>query len=121
MSVQLSSTGIADDYYWGLRISLDNDYEIHLKRSTGLCLVNSISSFTESTGSKHGSLVELGHQGFLALMACYMFVTVREDVVGEDCVFKFCEGMYSEVWQGQPRMVVARYQANLYMISGVGR
>ena len=24
-----------DDYYWALSISPDNDYEIHLKRSTG--------------------------------------------------------------------------------------
>ena len=29
-----------DDYYWALSISPDNDYEIHLKRSTGSCFVN---------------------------------------------------------------------------------
>ena len=37
---------------------------------------------------KNGSLSELGHQGFLALLvvdlACYKFVTVREDAFGED-------------------------------------
>ena len=37
----LSSMGITeDDYYWALSISPDNDYEIHLKRSTGSCFVN---------------------------------------------------------------------------------
>ena len=38
LSIQeiLSSMGITeDDYYWALSISPDNDYEIHLKRSTG--------------------------------------------------------------------------------------
>ena len=44
LSIQeiLSSMGITeDDYYWALSISPDNDYEIHLKRSTGSCFVNS--------------------------------------------------------------------------------
>ena len=43
LSIQeiLSSMGITeDDYYWALSISPDNDYEIHLKRSTGSCFVN---------------------------------------------------------------------------------
>ena len=43
MSIQeiLSSMGITeDDYHWGLSISPDNDYEIHLKRSTGSSFVN---------------------------------------------------------------------------------
>ena len=32
-----------DDYYWVLSISLDNDHEIHLKRSTGSCFVNNFN------------------------------------------------------------------------------
>ena len=40
------------------------------------------------TIKKNVSLSELGHQGFLALLvvdlACYMFVTVKEDAFGED-------------------------------------
>ena len=43
LSIQeiLSSMGITeDDYYWALSISPDNDYEIHLKRSTDSCFVN---------------------------------------------------------------------------------
>ena len=43
LSIQeiLSNVGITeDDYYWALSISPDNDYEIHLKRSTGSCFVN---------------------------------------------------------------------------------
>ena len=37
----LSNMGITeDDCYWGLSIWPDNDYEIHLKRSTGSCFVN---------------------------------------------------------------------------------
>ena len=42
LSIQeiLSSMGITeDDYYWALSISPDNDYEIHLKKSTGLVFV----------------------------------------------------------------------------------
>ena len=36
----LSSMGITEgDYYWALSISPDNDYEIHLKKSTGLVFV----------------------------------------------------------------------------------
>ena len=38
----LSSMGITeDDSYWALSISPDNDYDIHLKTSTGSCIVNS--------------------------------------------------------------------------------
>ena len=42
LSIQeiLSSMGITDDYYWAFSILPDNDYEIHLKRSTGSCFVN---------------------------------------------------------------------------------
>ena len=43
LSIQeiLSSMGITeDDYYWALSISPDNDYDVHLKRSTDSCFVN---------------------------------------------------------------------------------
>ena len=48
-----------------------------------------------------------------------MFVIVGEDAFGEYYVLKFCEGTYSEVWQGKPRVVVASDQVNLYMITRV--
>ena len=51
---------------------------------------------------KNDSLVELGHQWFLAFLVedqvCYIFVIVREAVFGEDYVLEFCGGTYSEVW-----------------------
>ena len=36
-----------------------------------------------------------------------MFVTVSENAFGKDKVLEFCEGTYSEAWQGKKRVVVA--------------
>ena len=42
-----------------------------------------------------------------------MFVAVREAAFGEDYVLEFCGETYSEVWQGQPRVMAASGQTNL--------
>ena len=66
----------------------------------------------------------MGHLGVLALLvvdkACYMFVTVREDVFGEHYVLQFCGRAYSDVSQGKPKVVVESHETNLYVVSKLG-
>ena len=75
LSIQeiLSSMGITeDDYYWALSISPDNDYEIHLKRSTGLCFVNNYNPVLLNTWKANLDIQPV-HNYFKALtkMAAY--------------------------------------------------
>ena len=69
----LSSMGITEvDYYWALSISPDNDYEIHLKRSTGLCFVNNYNPVLLNTWKANLDIQPV-HNYFEALtkMAAY--------------------------------------------------
>ena len=45
-----------------------------------------------------------------------MFVTVKEDLFGENYVFEFCGEMYSLMSQGKPRVALASDQTSLYAV-----
>ena len=37
-----------DDYYWGLGLSTDSEYQIHLKRDTRSCFVDNYNAVVKS-------------------------------------------------------------------------
>ena len=79
----------------------------HWRSYVGVGLANKLSSPVSpakySCGvflRKNDNLGELGHRGFLAYLVvyliCFIFVTAREAVFGEDYVIEFCGGTCSE-------------------------
>ena len=95
LSIQeiLSNVGITeDDYYWALSISPDNDYEIHLKRSTGSCFVNNYNPVLLKAWEANLDIQPV-HNYFKALTYMTVFFSKSESKVSESLINFFIHAM----------------------------